>query len=124
MPRLPPSNFNFNSKARATRLSAEEQQLERLQAENLRQQQTLEKRLKRLPVELAAQQEKKRAQTHQRAVAAGRAISSGTGRRKKGERKKLPSRRRWAAQIKTLVLLAALALIFILLWHSFPSITP
>ena len=110
--------------SKASRLSAEERQLEQLHAENLRQQQELEKKLKRLPLQIAAEQEQKRAYAHRRAVTAGQPISlrPGTGRgRGKNRTLRMPSRERFSAQIKTAILLIALAVIFFLLWHAVPT---
>jgi hypothetical protein len=112
------------SSSKGSRLTAEERQLEQRRTENLRLQQELEKKLQRLPVQLAEQEEKKRAQAHQRAASAGRAISSHMGRstpRGRGKNRPLPSRERWAAQRNTLLLLFALAVIFFLLWNVIPS---
>ena len=109
--------------SKASKLSAEERQLEQLRAENLRLQQELEKKLKRLPVQLAAQEEQKRAQAHRRAVSAGPAISSRMGQRGRGKNRALsmPSRQRWVAQRNTILLLLALGVIFFLLWRVIPS---
>jgi len=112
------------SPSKGSRLTAEERQLEKLRAENLRLQQELEKKLKRLPVQLAAQEEQKRALAHRRAVSAGPAIPSRMGQRGRGKNRsgRLPSRERWAAQVKTIILIIALAVIFALLWRAVPSV--
>ena len=110
--------------SKASRLSAEERQLEQLHADILRQQQELEKKLKRLPVEIAAQAEQKRARDHQHNLYAGPVISSRPGRagssrgRGKNRSLEMPSRQRFYAQIKTAILLITLAVIFFLLWRS------
>lgn len=110
------------SPSRGSRLTAEERLLEKQRAEILRQQQELEKKLKRLPVQLAEKQEHKRIQAHRRAVEAGPAISSRLGHRGRGKSRsgRLPSRERWAAQVKTIILIIALAVIFGLLWQAIP----
>jgi len=113
--------------SKAFRLSAEESQLEQLHAENLRQQQELRKKLIRIPAQIAAQKEQKRREDRERAESAGRAISSGRGRgrskrsQEKGRSYELPSRVLFSVQIKTAILLTALAGIFFLLWHAVPS---
>ncbi len=107
--------------SKVSRLSAEERQLEQLHAEVLRKQQELEKKLIRIPAQIAAQEELKRAQAHERAVSAGPTISSGMGRGgsgRKPKKKRLPSRVLFSARIKTAILLLILAVIFFLLWQS------
>lgn len=113
------------SSSKPSRLSAEERQLEQMRADIMRQQQELEKKLKRLPVQFAEQEEQKRAQAHRRAAQAGPAISSRLGRGGRGRGKnralRMPSRERWIAQRNTLLLILALAVIFFLLWRVIPS---
>ena len=114
------------SGSRASRLSAEERQLEEQRAEILRKQQELEKKLRILPAVLEQQKAQKREEDRRRAVSAGRAISSYPmargGRRGRGKNLRTPSRQRWAAKIRTMALLALLAIILIVLWHRIPSV--
>lgn len=114
-----------SSGSKASRLSAEERQLEDMRSEILRKQQELEKRLKILPAVMEQQEAQKREADRRRAVSAGRAISSYPGsrggRRGRGKDLRTPSRQRTAAKIKTAALLLALAIILIVLWNSIPS---
>jgi len=107
--------------SKAFRLSAEESQLEQLHAENLRQQEELRKKLIRIPARIAAEKEQKRKDDRERAESGGR----GGGKPKrppgKGRSYQLPSRVLFFMQIKTAILLTALAGIFFLLWHAVPS---
>lgn len=112
--------------SKASRLSTEERQLEQMRADILRQQQELEKKLKRLPVQLAAQEEEKRVQAHKRAASAGPAISSRMGRggrSGKGRNKtlRMPSRERRSAQIKTIAFVIILAIIVFFLLNVIPK---
>jgi len=110
--------------SKVSRLSAEERLLEQRRAELIQQQQELQRKLIRIPAEIAAQAEQKRARAHQRAVSAGPVISSRPGRsgssRSRGKNRSLhmPSRQRFYAQVKTAILLVILAVIFFLLWRS------
>ena len=110
------------SGSRAGRLSAEERLLEEQRSEILRKQQELEKRLKVLPAVMEQQQAQKREADRRHAASAGRAISSypnsRAGRSRRGKNLRTPSRQRTAAKIKTVALLIALAIIFIVLWNS------
>jgi hypothetical protein len=111
------------SGSKASRLSAEERQLEEMRSEILRKQQELEKRLKILPAVMEQQEAQKREADRRRAASAGRAISaypSSRTRRGRGKNLRTPSRQRTAAKIKTAALLIALAIIFFVLWNSIP----
>jgi hypothetical protein len=111
--------------SRGSRLNAEEQSLEKQRSEILRKQVELERRLKQLPVVIEKQQEKQRQLKRHRAVVAAPAISPDIrplGRRsRKGTQKRLPSSQIYAAQVKTLLLIAILVGILVLLWNAMPS---
>ncbi|HEY5706271.1 MAG TPA: hypothetical protein VIS96_11920 [Terrimicrobiaceae bacterium] len=111
--------------SKPSRLAAEERQLEQQREEILRRAQELEKKLKLLPTVMEAQEEQKRELAKRRAASAGRAISpyamGGGGRRTRAKSLHTPSRQRFAAQVKTAVLLIALVIIFLLLWRVVPS---
>jgi hypothetical protein len=111
--------------SKASRLAAEERMLEQRREEILRKAQELEQKLKVLPTVIEAQEEQKRALAKRRAQSAGRAISpyamGGGGRRTRARSMQTPSRLRYAAQVKTMALLIALAIIFVLLWRVVPS---
>ena len=110
------------SSSKASRLSADERRLEQLHAETLQKQKELEKKLKRLPVQLAEQKEEKRKQAHQRAKDAGRTISSRPGgKRHRLQTRNMPSRQTWVAKRNTLILLLALGIIVFLLWNVIPT---
>ncbi len=114
--------------SKRTRLSAEEQLLERQRNEIVRRQEELERRLKQLPVVLEAQEQQKRELTERRAKEAAPAISpymgSGTRRRNrtKGRSLRTPSRERFLVRSKTILLLAILAIIVWLLLRQIPSV--
>ena len=114
-----------DTRRKASRLSAEEDQLEKQRHEIMRRQQELEKRLKHIPVVLEQQEEQRRKIAKLRAAAAAPAISSQPGRssqrRSRGKTRSLPSRQRTAAKIKTLTLLVILAIIFFILWNKIPT---
>ena len=78
-----------------------------------------------LPTVIEAQEEQRRALAKHRAASAGRAISpytlGGGGRRTRARGTQTPSRQRYAAQVKTMALLIALAIIFTLLWRVVPA---
>lgn len=110
------------SSSKGSRLTADERRLEQLHAETLQKQRELEKKLQRLPVQLAAQKEAQRKQDYQRAKDAGRPISSRP--RGKGLRvrtRQMPSQQTWAAKRNTLILLLVLGLIVFLLWNVIPT---
>ena len=92
----------------------------------MRRTQELEQKLKVLPTVIEAQEEQRRALAKRRAASAGRAISpytlaGGGGRRTRARGTQTPSRQRYAAQVKTMALLIALAIIFTLLWRVVPA---
>ena len=93
------------SGSKASRLAAEERMLEQQREEIMRRTQELEQKLK--------------------SSSAGRAISpytlGGGGRRTRARGTQTPSRQRYAAQVKTMALLIALAIIFTLLWRVVPA---
>lgn len=106
--------------SKPNRLSAEESLLEKQRQEILREQQRLEKKLKILPAVIEAQEEQKRRKIQERAKSAGSVVSSGnrgSSRRTRGTSRtlRMPSRERFGAQIKTIALLAILALIVFML---------
>jgi hypothetical protein len=107
------------------RLAAEEHMLEQQREEIMRRTQELERKLKVLPTVIEAQEEQRRALAKHRAASAGRAISpytlGGGGRRTRARGTQTPSRQRYAAQVKTMALLIALAIIFTLLWRVVPA---
>jgi len=112
-----------------SRLSAEEQLLERQRNEIVRRQEELERRLKQLPVVLEAQEQQKRALTERRAKEAAPAISPYMGssmrrrsRTTKGRSLRTPSRERFLVRSKTILLLFILAVIVWLLMRQIPSV--
>lgn len=112
--------------SKGSRLSAEEKSLENRHAEILRQKEKLETRLKLLPAVLQAQEEQKREMARRQAAAAGPAISPYVGRgarrsREKNRARRMPSRERWAAKLKTIGLLILLAIIFLLIYKTIPT---
>lgn len=111
--------------SKPSRLAAEERVLDQRREEIMRRAQELEQKLKVLPTVIEAQEEQKRALAKRRAASAGRAISpyamGGGGRRTRAKSMPTPSRQRYAAQVKTMALLIALAIIFVLLWRVVPS---
>jgi hypothetical protein len=114
-----------SSESKASRLAAEERMLEQQREEIMRKTQELEQKLKFLPTVIEAQEEQRRVLAKRRAENAGRAISpytmGGGGRRTRARGTQTPSRQRYAAQIKTMALLIALAIIFTLLWRVVPA---
>ena len=105
---------------KGSRLSAEERQLEQQRAEIMRKQQELEKRLKRLPAVLEAQEQQKRDETKRRAAMAGPAISPDmrrVGKRSVKQRRSLPSQERRQAQFRTLLFVIILIGISLMLWR-------
>jgi len=116
--------------SKASRLSAEERVLEQQRDEIVRKQQELERRLKRLPAAIEAQEEQKRELAKRRAAAAAPAISPYVSRGGRGGTRRLraktrtlrtPSKERMAAKLRTLSLLIALAVIFYLLLRAVPT---
>jgi hypothetical protein len=112
------------SGSKAGRLTAEERQLEQMQADLLRKQEELQRRLQRLPVALA---EKEDAQRKQRAKAAAPAISPTFGRNP-GKRSRrpnrslcTPSRERWITKLKTFGWLIILGIIIFMLLKVIPT---
>ena len=101
-----------SSGSKPSRIAAEERMLEQQREEIMRKTQELEQKLKVLPTVIEA-------------ASAGRAISpytlGGGGRRTRAKGTQTPSRQRYAAQIKTMALLIALAIIFTLLWRVVPA---
>jgi hypothetical protein len=99
--------------------------LEQRREEILRRAQELEQKLKILPSVMEAQEQQKRALAKHRAQSAGKVISpyamGGGGRRTRARSMHTPSRQRYIAQVKTMALLIALAIIFVLLWRVVPS---
>jgi L-fucose isomerase-like protein len=114
-----------SSGSKPSRIAAEERMLEQQREEIMRKTQELEHKLKVLPTVIEAQEEQRRALAKRRAASAGRAISpytlGGGGRRTRAKGTQTPSRQRYAAQIKTMALLIALAIIFTLLWRVVPA---
>jgi len=114
--------------SKRSRLSAEEQLLERQRNEIVRRQEELERRLKQLPVVLEAQEQQKREMTERRAKEAAPAISPYMGssmrrrNRTKGRSLRTPSRERFLIRSKTIALLVILAIIVWLLLLQIPSV--
>jgi hypothetical protein len=113
------------SGSKASRLSAEERQLEQQRDELLRKQQELKVRLERLPAVLAEQEAEQR---KRRAAAAGPAISPYVGRsggkRGRAERnrtRRTPRRERWITQLKTFGWLLILGVIIFMLFQVLPK---
>lgn len=111
-----------------SRLSAEEQLLEKQRSEILQRAQELEKRLKRLPAALEAQEEQRRKIVKQQAVAAGPAISPYMGRadsRRRSSRRnrtlRTPSYQRYVAKLRAFGWLILLGIIIFVLWRIVPA---
>lgn len=108
------------------RISAEERALAEQVAAIQRRRQELEKRLKVIPAVLEAQQEQQRAIAKERAAAAGPALSPTFGRGGRRARgrvrgRPLPSRDRFATQVKTFGWLLILAVIIFMLIKAIPT---
>lgn len=113
------------SRSKASRLSAEERQLEQQREELLRKQQELKVRLERLPAVLAEQEAEQR---KRRAAAAGPAISPyvgrGSGKRGRATRNRTmrtPRREWWITLLKTYGWLLALGIMIFMLLQVLPK---